>query len=464
MKTTLLTLAVVGLITITADSRSQALAQTGVKKPPDEKLIKCVKSGDESCVSQLLMSGANAEAVDEQGSTALSLAAERESTKIVNLLLNAGADINKAGRGEGTPLCRAAIFGRVEIVKALLDGKANVDSICDGDHGDTALMGALSIAMLAEMPLDLKKDIVDTEEEGEESDEEEAKPSKMYSDVLDKSPEDFLAIARLLIAQEADANVVARCGVGETALMYAAMGANLVMVKSLLAHGADVNKGGSVLAMLFKTDRDLETGRRLRIPALSKEQMAMQSWLEQTTAARAEIKNLLTKAGAKIVDLNDDEEKQSDRELAAEAAREAFDDAIDKNDNEDFERLVQAYATHPLGVNALPEALRLAVLSSRVDMVKLLLERGVSPNSQSTRAGGQTLLMWAKGDLDLVKVLVAAGASLNATDENGRTVLDMCEMYAGSSENFREVARFLEAQGAKRGKDISPLTKAEARP
>jgi len=76
-------------------------------------------------------------------------------------------------------------------------------------------------------------------------------------------------------------------------------------------------------------------------------------------------------------------------------------------------------------------ALMAAVLYADAKCIKLLLDRGADPNA--TDKAGATALMWAVPDLAKVKLLVAAGADVNAVSKNlGRTPLLIAASYPGS--------------------------------
>ena len=444
---------VIGLVALSVSSMSGTIqAQKRQASTASPKIIKCIKSGDVACTLELLATGSKANAVDEKGMPLLVTASETKSATVVRLLLNAGADPNDAGKGE-TPLCRAALFGRKEIAQALLDAGAKADVICDEDHGDSALMEAIRGAMFGEMPAELRETIFNPEELRESADNEEEADEKVgqLREILAASTADYLEIARMLLARGIDVNVVAKCDAGESALMYASMAANVEMVKTLLVHGADVAKKSPVLDMLRETEVEYRRAKFTALPTLSRQQNALLDWMEKTKARREEITQLLKAVGAKESASNQEEVEYSKEDLEDDA-REALNDVIERGDLKDFERLVAAYTNHPLGAAVLPNALRVAVIYSRVEMVKLLLERGVNPNTSST-AEGYTPLMQAasSANLKLVKLLIAFGADLNPEDQRGRTALDEAEMYTHSSEEHRIVVAFLKERGARNG-------------
>ena len=446
---------VIGLVALSLSSMCGTIqAQKKQSSTASPKIIECIKNGDIACTSEFLATGGNANAVDEKGAPLLITASETKSATVVRLLLNAGADPNVAGSGE-TPLCRAALFGRKEIAQALLDADAKANVICDGDHGDSALMEAIRGAMFGAMPFELRETILNPEELRESADNEKEAQEKVgqLGEILAASADDYLDIARMLLARGVDVNVVAKCDGGESALMYASMAANVEMVKTLLVQGADVAKESPILDMLRETEVEYRRAKFTALPALSRQQTALLDWMEKTRARREEIVQLLKAGGAKESASNQEEVEYS-KEGVEDNAREALDDVIERGDLKDFERLVAAYTKHPLGAAVLPNALRVAVIYSRVEMVKLLLERGVNPNTPSTAVGYTPLMQAASSaNSELVKLLIDAGADLNPENHNGRTALDEAEMYTHSSESHRAVVALLKERGARNGKE-----------
>ncbi|MER5828537.1 ankyrin repeat domain-containing protein, partial [Streptomyces mirabilis] len=87
---------------------------------PAAHLFTAVHEGDEDAVVRLLRSGVSPDAVDEDGQTALYLAAVSDRPGVVRLLLVAGAAPDRLSQGTDAPLCGAACGGHTEVVRALL--------------------------------------------------------------------------------------------------------------------------------------------------------------------------------------------------------------------------------------------------------------------------------------------------------------------------------------------------------
>ena len=79
-------------------------------------------------IKKLLAKGADVNARDKLGSTALLEAACRGHLEIVKLLLDKGADINAKDFNEQTALHNASLKGNLKIVKALVRAGANLDA------------------------------------------------------------------------------------------------------------------------------------------------------------------------------------------------------------------------------------------------------------------------------------------------------------------------------------------------
>ncbi|MGM0361184.1 ankyrin repeat domain-containing protein, partial [Streptomyces griseoaurantiacus] len=106
-------------------------------------LLPAVHEGDEDAVVRLLRAGADPEEADEDGQTALYLAAVADAPGLVRLLLAAGADPDRLSRGTDAPLCGAACGGHEQVVRALLGAGAAVD--LEEEYGFRALTWAVRL-------------------------------------------------------------------------------------------------------------------------------------------------------------------------------------------------------------------------------------------------------------------------------------------------------------------------------
>jgi uncharacterized protein len=146
----------------------------------------------------LLKAGAKVDATDDHGVTALSLAAENASLRMVDALLKANADPNVAQESGMTPLLDAVNVGQPELVKLLIARGANVNAATTKTKL-TPLMWAIG----------------------------------------DGHPE----IATMLL--EAGANVQAVTTDGFSALTFAARAGNVEIARALVARGLPVNETGT---------------------------------------------------------------------------------------------------------------------------------------------------------------------------------------------------------------------------
>lgn len=100
-----------------------------------------VRRGDREAVRTLLKSGADVNAAEGDGTTALHWAARRGDAELVQMLVSAGANVRATTRlGSYTPLMMAAQAGHSAAVAALLAGGADVEAA--STTGTTPLMFA----------------------------------------------------------------------------------------------------------------------------------------------------------------------------------------------------------------------------------------------------------------------------------------------------------------------------------
>jgi serine/threonine-protein phosphatase 6 regulatory ankyrin repeat subunit A/serine/threonine-protein phosphatase 6 regulatory ankyrin repeat subunit B len=178
--------------------------------------IAVVESGAPEIVQPLLDMGANLEAPDDQGWTPLMHAANSStSLKIVQLLLDQGAQKEAKSSHGSTPLMFAASNSKTpEIVQALLRDGANIEA--KDNDGWTPLMRAASHSSTLEvlqLLIDHRANL--------EAENNDGRTALMLAARLSQHPE----MVQLLIDQGADVN--ARCNDGKKAIDYAKGNENL---------------------------------------------------------------------------------------------------------------------------------------------------------------------------------------------------------------------------------------------
>lgn len=112
------------------------------------ELMEATLNGDEAAVNRLLAQGADVNARDDAGTSALTLAAYEGHAAIVRLLLDSGAEVNVVGENGRTALGNAVDRGHSVIAQLLLDSGANPNAHVSEDTSvleDASRGGLLSI-------------------------------------------------------------------------------------------------------------------------------------------------------------------------------------------------------------------------------------------------------------------------------------------------------------------------------
>jgi ankyrin repeat protein len=165
----------------------------------DDALLDAVRAQDRGAALSLLDSGAGADTAEADGTTALVWAAHQGDAELVARLIAAGADVARANDYGATALSEAAGTGDAAVLALLLEAGADPDAA--NPDGQTALMAV-------------------------------ARTGRIDA-------------ARLLLARGAAVDAVEGWG-GQTALMWAASQSQPEMISLLIAHGANPNARGAV--------------------------------------------------------------------------------------------------------------------------------------------------------------------------------------------------------------------------
>lgn len=230
--------ALVGPAADRSQSRGSAGGNNDRKNTQPKKnlteLLSAAADGDRTNVLSLIDKGVDPKTQDDDGRSALMLAAANGHTEIVKDLIGLGAEVNVKTKntltsyGALTPLIAASLYnGNAEIVKALLAAGADVEA--RDMHGETALMLASFKG---------KIDIAKTLVAGGANVNAGATPDQKTA-LMSAAAAGQADLVRLLLSS--GARIDAKTVSGFTALMFAAQGGHLTVVQKLISAGADVN-------------------------------------------------------------------------------------------------------------------------------------------------------------------------------------------------------------------------------
>jgi ankyrin repeat protein len=204
----------IALLCTAAASTAAASSADEPRKPDGSTpLMWAAFEGDVDEAARLIKEGADVNAMNNYGVTALHLAADTANTELIRLLLKAGADPESPNPDGETALHVVARSGNVEAAKLLLKAGANVDAV-EQFGGQTPLMWAAA-----------------------------RRHPRMVEFLLSRGAN---ANARSAVRDykrvaTAESRAAPRDRGGLTPLMYAARGNCRECVDVLLKHGADVN-------------------------------------------------------------------------------------------------------------------------------------------------------------------------------------------------------------------------------
>ena len=215
-----------------------------------EALIDAVRLDDRAAVASLLTQGADVNAREADGATALAWAAMRSNTGIAELLLDAGANPDLTNALGAGPLSLAIQNGSAAMVHLLLENGA--DPNVPRENGETPLMTAARMGQA-----DVMKLLLDRGAEVNEREKKFGQTALMWA-------AGYPAAVRLLVAGGADIRVTTRTWDVKYTI-YAP--ATLTLGKTGIPWNTDgeyISKQGGQNALFFAVQkRDLESARVL---------------------------------------------------------------------------------------------------------------------------------------------------------------------------------------------------------
>jgi uncharacterized protein len=438
-----------------------------------------VISGSERLVKHLLAAGAKAVHADHFGVTPLMLAAEGESTAILEAVLRSTRDVDGKDQAGNTALVYAARVGRIDQVSRLLairaamagentNGWSVLDTAAKTNHPEVAQLlrkaGAIGRIRAALVRDDAGVDITHGGEmytgwqplaiAASRNDArlvEQQLSSGARPDELTPQRDTALLVAAKYGAPavvapllHAGANPARPGADGHTPLCYAAAHSDVRVLDALLQKGVSPETHGHAEdpALVLAARAGDQTIVKRLIDAGADVNAVSPLGLTPTMVAAAgsdtEVLRMLIDAKANLA--------ARDR-----AGRQALWFAAGGGNAEMVEMLLIAGAPVE-AVEGSQSPLFAAVRAGRVSTVERMLRKGLAPDEPNGVGDTPLIAAAARGDLAIVRVLLDGGAAVNAQNHAGNTALivaireghtDVCKalVQAGANTSLRNQER-----------------------
>jgi ankyrin repeat protein len=358
-------------------------ATLAVAAPADTALVDAARTGDTSTVRALVAKRADVNAPGVDGTTPLHWAVHRDDAEMVELLVRAGAKVTQPNRYGVPPVYLAAVNGSPRVLALLLRAGADPNTTMTG--GEAMVMTAARAG----------------------------------------NPEGLKTLV------EAGADVNAKDERGQTALMWAAARNNAAAIRTLIESGADLK---------IRTNNPSSGGGRGNSVFNSPAPTGFTALLFAVRAGSLDAVRTLLDGGA---DVND---SLSDGESAlvvatANAHWEVASVLLDRGANPNaagagWNALHQTVHSRRPNLGYTPGPVPTGNTDS-IELVKKLIAKGVDIDARMTkngmkdgqrnrhnRLGATAFLLAAKRvDVEVMKVLAAAGADANLPAADGNTPL-----------------------------------------
>lgn len=406
-------------------------------------------NGDVELVKRLLKAGASATAKNDYGSTPMAEAAERADAHIIKLLLQAGADVESPNPEGETALMTVVRTNNVDAAKVLLSKGANVNAR-ERWRGQTALMWAAAqsqpeqVKLLIQHGADVnaRSDIRQWPRKITAEPRAQNRPSGGLTPLLFAAREGCVECAKALVAGKADIDLADPDNI--TALLMATLNARFDVAAYLIEAKANVDKWDTWGRAPLYSAVDYNTtprGGRPDRPSLDKTSAldVVAKLLDAGANPNMQLKlfppyrslgqdrggdSMLTIGTTPLIRAAKSGDVAAIKLLLAHGALPDLPNSLD---------ITPLMAAAGLGSTTIDIRGRFRNEQACVESARLLLAAGADLNA--TRNNGQTALHGAAlwGWNEFVQFLASGGANLQAKDKDGITALDVAMGKAGQT-------------------------------
>ncbi len=346
--------------------------------PPEAPIADAAQRGDVEAVRALVRGGADVNAAQGDGMTALHWAADRGDAELASVLVYAGANPEAGTRiGRYTPLHIAARQARRGVVEVLLGAGAN--PVARTTNGGVT-------------PFHLAAASGDPE------------------------------IVSAMLAQGADPDLTEGAW-GQTPLIFAASSNRTEVIRVLLAAGADPNKSARSVDVKEWEAADRAAGQRLTeaLDEFREQEGGGGDWTPTPAQVQAAVE-LSREVQRKWPNIEAEDAESEEGEPTEEEASEEPVDADAEEESGDPEERTLSYAEQVDRWGGLTPLLH-AVRQGHLEASLALLDGGADINQTSGDLTSPLLMATINGQWDLAKVLIEHGADPNQASVAGATPL-----------------------------------------
>ena len=396
-------------VPVSSQVDQQGTSAIGVarEKPadPGRMLDAAVRAGNASAVARLLEAGADPNAKDVLGGTPLLTASWLGDASIVSLLLSHGADANAIHREAGaTALEYTVLKGRADLVQLLLAAGANVEKKYRGGQTVLHLAAARSSVPVLDELIAAKADMAATDDLGN-------------TPLDDAVLHNRLECVRSLLEHGASLHYVHPAD-GRGALHRACMKGFAGIANLLISRGADPafrDRSGQTpldLALDYKNAAVIALLLKLGSTMSSSQLAGDQAMESAALKGQVEIAQALLNGG---FDIN----------RHTPSGSTYLHDAALKNQK----KIAELFLNRGANVGALNRTggtpLHDAALGGSIDVINELLERGANIDAQDGESGATPLMLAVSMDrVPAARLLLTKGANPKIADHTGNTALD----------------------------------------